>query len=170
MTERSHHLVQINPWEEQDLDLLYRLNSPEMMEHLGGPETEEQTLNRHKRYLEHDLVGRMFSVQLLPNLESVGSVGYWPKIWKEELVYETGWSVLPAYQGNGIATAAMKIVIEEAAAENKYPYMHAFPSIDNPASNAVCRKLGFQRIAECEFEYPPGALMRCHDWRIKLNG
>ena len=46
--------------------------------------------------------------------------------------------------------------------------MHAFPAVDNPPSNALCRKLGFTLIEECEFEYPKGHFMRCNDWRLDL--
>jgi len=107
---------------------------------------------------------------LLPELEPIGSVGYWQTTWNNESVYETGWSVLPSYQGKGIATKAVKLAIEEASSENKYKYIHAFPSIDNPASNAICRKLDFQGISECEFEYPLGSFMRCNNWRYNLIG
>ncbi|MBS4214809.1 MULTISPECIES: GNAT family N-acetyltransferase [Neobacillus] len=168
--EASNHTIQIKPWEDNDLDLLFRINAPKMMQHLGGPESKEQILKRHKRYLELGNRGRMFSIILLPELESVGSVGYWQTTLNNESVYETGWSVLTPYQGKGIATKAVKLAIEEASNENKYKYIHAFPSIDNPASNAICRRLDFQLITECEFEYPPGSFMRCNNWRYNLIG
>jgi RimJ/RimL family protein N-acetyltransferase len=168
--EASNYIIQIKPWEDNDLDLLFLINAPEMMQHLGGPESKEQILNRHKRYLQLGNRGRMFSIKLLPELEPVGSVGYWQTTWNNESVYETGWSVLPLYQGKGIATKAVKLAIEEASSENKYKYIHAFPSIDNPASNAICRKIDFQFISECEFEYPPGSFMRCNNWRYNLIG
>lgn len=166
--EASDRIIQIKPWEDKDLDLLFRLNAPEMMQHLGGPESEEQILKRHKRYLEVSDRGSMFSIILFPELKPVGCVGFWQTTWNNESVYETGWSVLPSYQGKGIATIAVKLVLEEASAENKYKYIHAFPSIDNPASNAICRKLNFQFISECKFEYPPGSMMSCNNWRLNL--
>jgi len=46
--------------------------------------------------------------------------------------------------------------------------MHAFPAADHPASNAVCRKAGFTLCGETGFEYPPGTIMRCNDWRLEL--
>ena len=46
--------------------------------------------------------------------------------------------------------------------------MHAFPSVENAPSNAVCRRLGFELVEECESEYPPGTPMRCNDWRLDL--
>ncbi len=34
-------IVELEPYSESDLPLLERANSPEMTEHLGGPESEE---------------------------------------------------------------------------------------------------------------------------------
>lgn len=161
-------MVQIKPWEDSDLDLLFHLNAPEMMHYLGGPESTKQIMKRHKRYLDLGNKGRMFSIKLLPEIVPVGSVGYWQTTWNNESVYETGWSVLPLYQGKGIAAIAVQLAIEEASTENIYKYIHAFPSINNPASNAICRKVGFEYISECEFEYPLGNYMKCNNWRYKL--
>ncbi|MHC0564781.1 GNAT family N-acetyltransferase [Paenibacillus sp. MAH-36] len=163
--------VNLVPWSESNLDLLRKINAPEMMEHLGGSETEAQLLIRHQRYLEigGKGSGRMYSIILLPDNETVGSIGYWDSKWEEESIYEMGWSVLPTYQGRGIATAAVLEAIANANMEKKHKYIHAFPSIHNPASNAVCQKLGFQLTSDCEFEYPPGNFMQCNDWRLGLD-
>jgi RimJ/RimL family protein N-acetyltransferase len=78
-----------------------------MMEHLGGPETHEKILERQERY-EHmgeSGTGRMFKIVDVATGEAVGSVGYWDRTWHDEQVYETGWSVIPAFQGRGIAGA-----------------------------------------------------------------
>jgi RimJ/RimL family protein N-acetyltransferase len=165
----SNQSIQINPWQDKDLDLLFRINEPEMMKYLGGSETGEQVLKRHKRYLELGDKGCMFSVTLYPSLEQAGSVCYWHSVWNGEGIYEIGWSILPQFQRKGIGTAAAKLAIDAASAENKHKYIHAFPSINNPSSNAICRKLGFDFISECDFEYPKGSLMRCNNWRLKLN-
>ncbi|MFE4813730.1 GNAT family N-acetyltransferase [Peribacillus simplex] len=168
MSERSKETkIEIKPWEEKDLELLFQLNAPEMMEHLGGPENNEQILKRHQRYLQIGEKGCMFSINSRP--EAVGSVGYWQTVWNDENVYEIGWSVLPSFQGKGIASHAVKALIEKIKAERKYKYVHAFPSINNSASNAICRKLGFNLISECEFEYPPGSFMQCNDWCLELE-
>ncbi|TVX96681.1 GNAT family N-acetyltransferase [Cohnella terricola] len=119
--------VEIRTWAHTDLPLLHRLNAPEMLDHLGGPETEEQVLNRHQRYVE--IEGK----------------------------------------GQGIAAKAGELAIANAAVEKKRRHIHAFPSIDNLASNAICRKLGFQLVEECSFEYPPGNFIRCNDWRLDLG-
>jgi RimJ/RimL family protein N-acetyltransferase len=81
-----------------------------------------------------------------------------------------GWSVLPAFQGRGVAVAGTVKAIASARAEQTRRYLHAFPSVSNAASNAICRKVGFALVEACDFEYPPGHVMRCNDWRLDLTG
>lgn len=165
--------VRLEPWSETDLGLLRAANTPEMMTHLGGPETEEQLVKRHRRYVDLSAdrtgKGRMFRVVLLPDGEAVGTIGFWEKTWQGQEVYETGWGVLSAFQGRGIAAAATAAVAERARAEKKHRYLHAFPSVDNPSSNRLCRRAGFSLQGECDFEFPPGNVMRCNDWRLDLD-
>ncbi|QOS78504.1 GNAT family N-acetyltransferase [Paenibacillus sp. JNUCC31] len=173
MEQRNAPEVRIELWDEGDLGLLRQLNSPEMTVHFGGSETEEKILARHKRYYEiaQNGTGKMFKILLLPHLEVVGSVGYWNQTWKEESVYEIGWSVLPEFQGRGIATeATAKALASIHSKKKKHKFIHAFPKTNNPASNAICRKLGFSYIGECDFEYPVGTIIRCNDWRLSVGG
>jgi RimJ/RimL family protein N-acetyltransferase len=161
----------IEPWAEDDLPLLHRLlGDPAMTEHLGGPEGPEKIEERHGRYLVGDVNAKMFKVVELSTGESVGSVGYWDRESHEGQVYETGWMVLPEFQGRGIATVATEQVIERCRAERKHQYLYAYPSVDNAPSNAICRKLGFELVDTEDFEYPPrsGNIMRCNDWRLEL--
>jgi len=163
--------VLLRPWSEDALPLLEKLLSdPAMMKYLGGPETEEQILRRHQRYLHlsEEGMNHMFVIVWVPTGEGVGNVGYWMKSWRDQPVYETGWLVLPGYQGRGIATKATAAVIELARQEAKYQFMHAFPSVWNGASNAICRKLGFTLVEESLLEYPPGHSMTVNDWRLDL--
>lgn len=167
--ESSTRQVRIEPWSADDLWLLRRTNAPEMTEHLGGPETEEQLLGRHQRYQDLGLpTGRMYRVVLVPDGQVAGSIGFWEKTWQGEQVYETGWGVLPEFQGRGIAVAAALAVVEQASAEGVHRYLHAFPSVDHPASNAVCRKAGFTLAGEVAFEYPKGNPITSCDWLIDL--
>jgi RimJ/RimL family protein N-acetyltransferase len=161
--------IRLQAWTQADLSLLLVANTPEMTAHLGGPETEDKVLDRHRRYLQigDPGAGLMFAV-VLPDGQRVGIIGYWERTWQHTLVYETGWSVVPAFHGRGIATAAARAVAGRARAQRRHKHMHAFPAADHPASNAVCRKAGFTLRGETDFEYPPGTLMRCNDWRLEL--
>jgi RimJ/RimL family protein N-acetyltransferase len=163
--------VRLDPWGEGDLPLVEKLmGDPEMTKHLGGPESHEKMVDRQARYerLADSGKGRMFKIVDVATGEAAGSVGYWEKEWRGEQVYETGWSVLPAFQGRGIAGMATALAIAEARAEGKHRFLHAFPSVENQPSNAICRKLGFTLVEECEFEYPAGSFMQCNDWRLDL--
>ncbi len=167
----NQHTVRIEPWGESDQILLKKLlGDPAMTEHLGGPESDEQLAERHARYLRLADTGRdrMFKIIYEATGEAIGSVGYWERTWQGEQVYEIGWSVLPAFQGQGIASAATAQALGQARLDGLHRFVHAFPSVDNPPSNAICRKLGFTLVEECEFEYPKGHFMRCNDWRLDL--
>ncbi|MFC8919801.1 GNAT family N-acetyltransferase [Streptomyces sp. NPDC047821] len=165
--------VRLEAWSERDLGLLKAANAPELMAHLGGPETEEQLVKRHQRYVDLSAdrtgAGRMFRIVLEPEEVPVGVIGFWEQTWDGARVYETGWTVLGGFQGRGVATAATVAVAERARAARKHRYLHAFPSVGNAASNAVCRRAGFELLGERDFEYPPGHPLRCNDWRLDLE-
>jgi len=160
--------VHIEAWADSDLDLLLQANTPAMTEHLGGPETEAKVLARHRRYLEVDGTGWMFRIAV--DGAPAGSIGYWDRFWNGMQVFETGWAVLPAFQGKGIATLAARLVIDAARAHGRHRFLHAFPSIHHPASNGICRAAGFTLRGECAVEYPTGSLRRCNDWCLELPG
>jgi RimJ/RimL family protein N-acetyltransferase len=160
--------VRIEPWQAGDLPLLERLlGDPAMTEHIGGPESPAQIAVRHGRYLGHG-PGIFRVVEETTGL-AIGWVGYWEREWRGEAVFETGWSVLREYQGRGVAQAATTQALARARAEGRLRFVHAFPSVGNPPSNAICRRLGFTWLGECDVEYPKGAFMRCHDWRYDLR-
>ena len=163
--------VDIRPWSDGDLELLERLlGDPVMTEHLGGPETPEKIRERHERYCHGGESGQasMFVIVLGTERAAAGSIGYWQKEWQRQLVWEAGWSVLPELQGRGIATRALAKIVERASSERTHRSLHAFPSVDNAPSNAICRKAGFTLQGQFEFEYPPGHCVRCNDWCLEL--
>jgi RimJ/RimL family protein N-acetyltransferase len=160
--------VTLERWGRGDLPLLVRLmRDPRMTEHLGGPESPDKLRERQGRYERLAGGDRMFKI--VDVASGVGSVGFWTKEWRDELVYEVGWMVMPEFQGRGIAMAATGQVIELAKRDGKYHLMHPFPHMDNAPSNAICRKLGFELLEACEFEFPRGHFMTCNDWRLDLR-
>lgn len=164
-------MIELRPWSEDDLPFVERdLADPEMMRHLGGPQSHQLILEAHRRYLAtaESGRGRMFKVLSGPAEDVVGSVGYWERTWRDQLVYETGWAIFPEYQGRGLATRAAALAVTAARSERKHRFLHAFPAVSNAPSNAVCRKLGFTDLGECDFEYPRGSFLRCNDWRLDL--
>lgn len=129
----------------------------------------EKMCERHARYLrmgDKD-VGRMLVI--LADGAAAGTHGYWKRDESGEPIWETGWFVLPEFQGQGIATRATELMAELAWADAPDRPIHAYPGVDNAASNAVCRKAGFRLIGAFDFEYPPGHRLRCNDWVLDAS-
>ena len=146
--------------------LEHTVGDPEMTRYLGGAETPERMRERHERYLalgDADL-GRMLVILVGSERAAAGTHGYWRREESGTAVWETGWFVLPAFQGRGIATWATQLVVAMAWADAPERPIHAYPAVDNGASNSVCRKAGFRLIGAFDFEYPPAHILRCNDW------
>jgi RimJ/RimL family protein N-acetyltransferase len=153
--------VRLEPWGPGDSALLREcFGDPAMMAHLRGPESEEKLAERQNRYEAEG--SNQFKI--VEDGAGVGWVGFWER---ESQVYEIGWAVVPAFQGRGIARAATSQVLEIARRTGGRRFIHAYPSVDNAPSNALCAGLGFELLGTNEFEYQ-GTVMRCNDWRFDL--
>lgn len=162
--------MMLRPYTDADFWLLEAKNTPEMTAKLGGPESPEKLAARHRRYLAPESFtdgGGVFVVTI--DGEAIGTVIYWAREWNGEQVYEAGWGVLPTHQGKGYATEAAKLAVEHAREHGAREWLHAYPKLDHPASNAICRKAGFELVGECDFEYPKGNPIVCNDWRISVK-
>jgi RimJ/RimL family protein N-acetyltransferase len=160
--------IRIEPWGEEDLPLLRRcFGDPEMTKHLGGPESEEKLAERQERFEEPG--SNQFRIVDETTREGVGWVGFWEHDPDGEEIYEIGWAVVRAFHGRGFAGSAAREAIEIARAEGKHRFLHAYPSVENAPSNAVCRKLGFTLLGPCEYEYPKGHQRKGNDWRLDLS-
>lgn len=132
-------------WSVDDLPLLRAANSPSMTSHLNGPESDDDIVARHERYLQLVSTGeaRMFVLEEEDEVP-LGSIGCWKIDWRNQPAWEAGWFVLPSAQGRGVAARALALLIANL---REHPagrrFMLAFPSVDNAASNAVCRRAGF---------------------------
>jgi RimJ/RimL family protein N-acetyltransferase len=154
--------VHLERWGPDDLGLLEKtVGDAEMMRYLGGPESPEKMAERQERFAQRE--PGMHKIVDDETGAAIGSVGFWEKEWRGETVHEVGWFVIPEYQGRGIAVEAMRQLIAIAPPRP----IHAFPNAENAPSNAICRRLGFRRLGEMEFEYPPGQWMTCVDWRLE---
>ncbi|MGN8026683.1 GNAT family N-acetyltransferase [Microbacterium sp. 22242] len=159
-------MVTLRPWHDDDRPLLDRFNSPEMTAHLVGPETEEELEKRHRRYLRTDLPGRMLVI--CADGVAVGSIGYWENDEDADaVVWETGWSVLPEFQGRGYAGSALEALIEIVRADGRHAEIHAYPAVDNAPSNALCRRAGFSLRRTRPFAFR-GTEILSNDWALAL--
>ena len=159
----------LEAWGSADMPLLERLmGDPRMTEHLGGPESPDKLHERQSRYERLEGSDRMFKIVDVASGAGVGSVGFWAKRWRDEQVYEVGCMVVPEFQGRGIAERPPRRRSRSRATTTSR-FMHAFPNVNNAPSNAYCRKLGFELIEACEFEFPKGHFIICNDWRLDLR-
>jgi len=163
-------IIGIRPYRSGDLPLLERLlGDPAMTVHLGGPESAEAIRTRHERYLATEGPGELFTIVTGPRGDGVGWVGYWETAWVGEAAWECGWHVVPESQGRGVAHAAALLMLERARSADVHRFMLAFPAVDNAASNAVCRGLGFELLGPVDVEYPKGHMMHSNHWRLDLR-
>jgi len=142
---------------------------PVVMAHLGGPLSPADIPPIHARRIVHsdDDVGYFV---IIPDEATgpIGTVGIWRLELDGETVHEVGWMLLPAFQGRGIASQALAMVLDLAKADTRVDAVHAFPNIENPASNAICRKLGFELLGERDGGYG-GHRFRTNHWRLDMR-
>ena len=140
----SDGTVTLAAWGPDDLPLLERANTPEMMTHLGGPETPEQLVERQERYMNLMRTGEAAMYRIELDGTPVGGIGYWQVDHDGEPAWEAGWNVFSEWQGRGLAHAALGLVVREVADRHDRSLLVAYPGVDNPASNALCRAAGFE--------------------------
>jgi len=142
-----------------------------MTEHIGGPETHYAVETRHARYLRMWQTGEahMFAIVDAATGEGLGGCGWWHTSWDGDDVCEAGWSVIPAAQGRGVATAAVKLLVAEARIHGDRHRLIAFPSVSNDASNGVCAAAGFSRRGVETFPFR-GTTLTVNAWVVDILG
>jgi RimJ/RimL family protein N-acetyltransferase len=146
---------------EDDFALTEALETdPVVMSELGGPVKRSRLLEIHQRRLEDP-----WWLKIVPDPSGppAGTIGIWATELDGLAIHETGWMVLPAFQGRGIATAALALLIERVRAEPRFESMHAFPPVTNAPSNALSRKFAFSLLGPRHFVYA-GRALRCNHW------
>jgi RimJ/RimL family protein N-acetyltransferase len=158
--------VRLRPYVDADRWLTEAIEtSPVMMADLGGPLPAGDIPGIHRRRLEGMAADRLwyFSVDLEPDGQTVGTICLWSDAYEGGRRSEAGWAVLEAFQGRGIATEALRLLVERAREDGRWGDIHAFTGAENGPSNAVCRKGGFTYIGEETVHYA-GRRLRCNHW------
>ena len=139
-----------------------------MMADLGGPLPETEISGVHQRRLDGMAADRLwyFTVELEPDGPAVGTICLWSDTVEGGYRSEAGWAILHEHQGRGLATEALRLLLERARADGRWGDIHAFPGESNGASNAVCRKGGFTNIGVEVVEYA-GRQLRCNHWVLQ---
>jgi RimJ/RimL family protein N-acetyltransferase len=157
-------------YSDADLALTEAIETdPEMMRELGGPRAKAEIPAIHRRRLDRlDGGDWWFKIVPEPSGPPAGTIGLWPTDWRGAPIHEVGWMVLPEFQGRGVASAALEMLLSRARSDPRFSSVHAFPGVTNGPSNALCRKFGFARLEECEVEYA-GRALRCNHWELRLS-
>lgn len=164
--------MKLIPYVDQpaDLELTRALETdPEVMRELGGPIPDEDIAAIHDRRAKTVVAGDWW-LKIVPggDAAAIGTIGIWPHDVKGADEHEIGWMVLPAFQGRGIASEALRMILEWARAEPRFQRIHAYPATANPASNALCRKNDFELIGEVDVDYA-GRPLHCYHWALPLR-
>lgn len=154
----------------EDVELRVRQQTdPQMMAELGGPRPREAIERAHAKSLALAAEGRCWPLKVVLDgaTSPAGVVDVFESSHEDETFYEIGWMILPEFQNRGIASQAVREVLEKARAERKFGQIHAFPAVTNGPSNKLCERNGFTRLGERELEFS-GRTLRCNHWRIDL--
>jgi RimJ/RimL family protein N-acetyltransferase len=164
--------VELVPYGDADLWLTHALETDErVMAELGGPWPAEAIPRIHERRLASIARGTWWFT-LVPSAgwTPVGMLGIFWSEFRGHAISEAGWSVLPEHQGHGYASAGLAILLDRALADGRWGAIHAFPSAANGASNALCRKFGFELVGEETIDYG-GRTLPCNHWVLdRSNG
>lgn len=163
--------MELLPYSDDDLALTEALESdPEVMRELGGPVPRADLLAIHRKRVSGSGDGGDWWLKIVPEPGGppAGTIGIWPTRWKGSEIHETGWMVLPEFQGHGIASAALELLLSRARSEPHFERVHAFPAVTNAPSNALCRKFGFVLTGECDVTFRDRPL-RVNHWELDLG-
>lgn len=161
--------IDLLPWDHTGLDLLRAMNNAAQKQHLGGIETEAKLLERHERYLGYHRPGAVEMLRIERSGEIVGSIGYWEITRNGAPAYEAGWEVRKPYHGLGIGRLAAEMLMARLRPVARNRHLFAFPTPENPGSNGICRRLGFEMLGLEEIEYPAGFWSPHNVWRLDLG-
>jgi RimJ/RimL family protein N-acetyltransferase len=139
------------------------------MAEVGGPQPREGISAKVARDVQQAASDAAWIKMIIPDQSAPGVVAGSIALWSHEdsrtSMSEIGWMVLPEFQGRGIATTAVRMVLALAREKNRWGLVHAFPVITNTPSNAVCRSAGFRFVEEQETTFA-GRVFRTNHWVI----
>ena len=144
---------------------------PAMMSELGGPLPRDGLSDKLRGIVASVQDGTVWYFTIVPDPAdgvAAGTICVWEHVVEGEPLNEIGWMVLPSFQGRGLATEAVRSVLQKARAQERWDVLHAFPAVTNGPSNAICRKTGFSHLGASDFDYL-GRILHCNRWRLDLR-
>ncbi len=155
--------MRLCPYGEADLELTIALETdPQVMRHLGGPADRERALGVHRRRLAGAAAGDWYrTIVPVDGEPAAGLVAAWRTPWEGTTVHEIGIMFRPEQQRRGLGVTASEMLFAEIG--TAVPELHAFTAVGNEGAARGCRRLGFDRLADCDLDYE-GQPLRCHHW------
>jgi RimJ/RimL family protein N-acetyltransferase len=148
--------------EPEDVESYVRMRcDPVMMADLGGELPREGMAAKVAHDAREAAEGISLLKMIIPDETAPDVVAGTVTLWREESLSEIGWMVLPEFQGRGLAKAAVRELLESAG--DRWGPIHAFPGVENGASNGICRSLGFEFLGEQEKTFA-GRVLRSNHW------
>ncbi|MFF7990355.1 GNAT family N-acetyltransferase [Kitasatospora xanthocidica] len=153
-----------------DVEAYVRMRcDPVMMTELGGPLPRELVEARLRKDVAGVAADRFWVKLIVPDGAEEGEVAGSVNLWSDEeeggRVSEIGWMVLPGHQGRGLAKAAVRRVLDLAAADGRWGEVHANPGVTNGPSNGICRALGFRLLGERDVDFAD-RILRTNHWVV----
>ena len=139
--------VSIRPTEAADLDVLFEFQQePEGAAMAAFPPRDRDTYFAHHEKISADPANYLRTIVV--DGEVAGNVGSWPQA-DQRLV---GYWVGQAYWGRGVATAALRLFLDEVTERPLF----GFVAVHNVGSIRVLEKCGFRRVEPKEGESRAG--------------
>ena len=162
--------MELKPYSDEDLGLSEALElDPETMRNLGGASDPDDVRKVHPRRVELAASGGFYFVIVPePSSPPVGTIGIWDTSFRGSPIHEVGWMVLPEFQGRGIASEALGLLIARARSDSRFERIHAFPGVANVPSNALCRRFGFTHTEKTEVRFRERPL-RINHWELHVS-
>lgn len=107
---------------EADLWLTEAIETdPVMMRELGGPLPKQDIPRIHARRLAS--IGPdswWFKILIEPAGLVVGTIGIWRTTWQGVQISEAGWAILAEFQGRGLASEALRLLLAQVREEGRW--------------------------------------------------
>lgn len=162
-------MTRLRLYTDADLALTEAMETdPVVMAELGGPVPREEIPAIHERRLAAVERDPWWFVVVTDDEEPAGTIGIWETEDDGATVHETGWMLASRFHGRGLGSAALALLLDRARADARFEQIHAWPGVTNPASNALCRKFGFELVGEKDGGYRD-AKFRLNHWVLTLR-
>ncbi len=137
--------MELVPYTDEHRGLTEALElDPEVMKELGGPADPADLERVHRMRVETVARGEWyFTIVPEPSGPPVGSIGIWESTIAGSTIHEVGWMVLPEFQGRGIASQALGLLIAPGALRSP---LHQHPCLPRRHQRTLKRALPEVRL------------------------